>query len=276
MIMIARALVVVALLPALAYADAPCDDPVTDPVVTPVRDGQLDAQRGACLRAEYFGGLRAHALVDTPGFHGVLGGDLELGRRFIVAKAHELSAALTFMNYTFAQNAVNKSAQVGFGPVVIGAAAGGAIGRDARAAMSLRLELPFTRHNSDDTLRSSAQLLGLVSGSLGPPVVLHARLGAIGRVTSSLGGETQRLAFVAGGDLVWHLRTRLALQAGVDAMAGWNVGFDHLLARAGVQWRLRGGAWHLRVGVGAPVSGNERTNAIVDLTLVVDRRQSQP
>jgi hypothetical protein len=274
-----RTLVVLALLARVASADneepepvTPCEDSIIDPIVTPVRDGQLDAQRGACLRSEYHGGLRLHALVDTPGFHGVLGGDLELGRKLIVAKAHELSASLTLMNYTFVQNAVNKSSQVGFGPLMLGGAAGGALGPHGQGAVALRLELPLTHHHSD-TVRTSAQLLGLVSGALSHRTVIHARLGPIYRFTSSDGGETHRLAFVGGADLVWHLRQRLALQAGIEAMAGWNVGFDHLLVRAGLQWRLESSGWRVRAGAAVPVAANERTtpNAILDLTLVVDR-----
>jgi len=263
-------------LPGLARADeppedmTPCQDPLIDPIVTPVRDAQLDAQRSACMRNDITAGLRAHALVDTPGFHGVLGGDLELGRHIVIAKAHELSAAITFVNYTFVQTAVNKITHTGFGPVVLGGAAGKAIGTGARAAVSLRFEVPFT-HDGSDTVRSSAQLLGLVSASLSPRITLHARLGSMTRVASSLGGETYRLAFGAGSDLVWHPRTRLALQLGLESMAGWDGGLDHVLARAGVQWRMRGGAWHLRAGAGVPIAGNERTNAILDVAIVVDR-----
>ncbi len=265
-------LVMLALLvPALAHADddvTPCAAAVIDPIVTPVRDGQLDAQRGACLRQQLSVGLGAHALIDTPGFHGVLGGGLELGGSLIVAKAHEFSAALTLVDYTFVQNAVNKVGHVGYGPIVLGAAANGSIGRGARAALALRVEVPYT-DDQTDTVRSSAQLLGVVSGALAGSIVLHARLGAIGRITSSLGGETARLALVAGTDFAWQLRPRLALHLGGETMAGWDVSVDHFLLRAGVHWRMHG-TWRLRAGVGAPL-GAERTNAILDVAILVDR-----
>jgi hypothetical protein len=269
-----RRVVVVAALwwcvPAAAHAEAPCDDSVIDPVVTPVRDAQLDAQRAACLRSELSAGLRAHALIDTPGFRGVLGGELELGGRRIIGKAHELSAALTLFDYTFVQNAVNKVTHTGYGPIILGAAAGKPIAAHAHAALSLRLEVPFS-DDERDTTRTSAQLAGLVSGELSPRVTLHARLAAIGRITSSLGGETYRLAFVAGTDLAFHVRPRIAIHTGTDVMAGWTAGVDHLLVRGGVHWRARGGGWRLRIGGAVPIAGHERTNAILDVAILVDR-----
>ncbi len=269
--LVALVAMVVCAAPLLARADAPCDDSVIDPVVTPVRDAQLDAQRGACLRDELSAGVRAHVLIDTPGFHGVLGGELDLGGRIVVAKAHELSAALTLFDYTFVQNAVNKITHTGYGPLVLGAAAGSAIASRARAALSLRIEVPLT-DDERDTTRLGGQLAGIISGSLSPRVTLHARLAAIGRLTSSLGGETYRLAFIAGTDLAFHVRPRVALQVGTDVMAGWASGVDHVIARAGIHLRLReGGASRLRIGAGVPFAGSEQTNAILDVTVLIDR-----
>ena len=266
-----KALVTLALLLAAtsARADAPCDAGVLDPIVTPVRDGLLDAQRSACLREDISAGLRAHALVDTPGFRGVLGGELVLAGRLVIAKAHELSAALSLFDYTFVQNAVNKITRTGVGPVVVGAAANGSLGDRARTALSLRIEVPYT-YSQRDTFRTSAQLAGLVTGALSTRTTLHARLGAIGRFTSSLGGETQRLGLFAGSDVAWRVRTRLAIHGGAEVLAGWASSFDHLLVRAGVSWQRRD-AWRLRAGVGLPVAGAERANAIVDLAIVIDR-----
>ncbi len=269
-----RALLIVAVLACAAHAEEPddapaCHDAVTDPVVTAVRDGSLDAQRGACMRTQVGGGLVASALIDTPGFHGQLGGGLVAGGSLVVAKAHELSAELHLVDYEFVQNAVNKVTHVGLGPVVVGAAAGKRIGRAARAALSLRVELPGTILTSDSE-RSAAQLAGVVTGMLAPALLVHGRLGALGSVAWSSGGTTKQLAFVAGADLAWHVRTRVALDLGADAMAGWHAGFDHLLVRTGVQWRVRGGATRLRIGAGFPVGGAERTNGVLDLRMIAD------
>jgi hypothetical protein len=261
-------------LPSVARADETvpspeCLDGVTDPVVTFVRDAALDAQRGACLRTQVGAGLAAAALVDTPGFHGDLGGGLVAGGSLVVGKAHELSAELHLVDYAFVQNAVNKVTHVGAGPLILGAAAGKSIASTARAALALRVELPGTRAAADSE-RTAAQLAGVVTGMIASSLVLHGRLGALGSVAWSAGGTTKQLAFVAGVDLAWHARTRLALDLGAEAMAGWHAGFDHLLVRTGLQWRVRGGATRLRAGVGVPVGGAERTNLVLDLRMIGD------
>lgn len=247
------------LVPSLAAAD-PCEA-VRDPIVTPVRDAYLDAQRSACVRDEAFVALAPHALIDTPGFHGVLGGDLSLGGRLVVHEI-ELGVQVRAVDFAFVQNAVNKVTHTGFGPVVIGAAA-----NRGNAAIAARLELPYTQ--SFATVRTSAALEGLYSADLGRTFTLHGRLTALGMVASSEAGETHRLAFRAGADLVWQPRPAVALQAGADLVAGWAHGFDDVLVRAGVHWAMTG-LWRLRSGVGLPLGGSERTNAIVDVALVHD------
>jgi hypothetical protein len=247
------------LIPSVAAAD-PCEA-VRDPIVTPVRAAYLDAQRSACLRDEAFVALAPQALIDTPGYHGVLGGDLSIGGRLVVRKT-ELSVQLRALDYAFVQNAVNKVTHVGFGPVVIGAAA-----NKGHATLAARLELPYTQ--SLHTLRTSAALEGLYSADLGPRFTLHGRLTALGMAASSQAGDTHRLAFRAGADLVWQPRRTVALQAGADVMAGWTHGFDDVLVRAGVHWAMTG-LWRLRSGVGLPFGGSERTNAIVDVAVIHD------
>jgi hypothetical protein len=252
---------IVLLAPALAAAD-PCDSAVIDPIVTPVRDVDLDAQRSACLRQELSAGLVAHALIDTPGFHGVLGGDLAIAGRLRVREYLELSAQLRVVDFSFVQNAVNKTTNTGAGPLVVGAAYG-----FSRAAIVAQLELPYTR-NEMDTLHVSGALGVVYTGPLADELVLHARLGALGMHAESVAGGTNRLALRAGTDVAWHLRTRLALQAGAEISAGWYGGFDHVLLRAGVHWQMTATDWRLRAGLGAPVGGSERTNAVLDLAVV--------
>src|SRR5688500_168490 len=235
----------------------PCDANVIDPHVTPVRDVELDVQRSACLREDISLRVLSHALIDTPGFYGNLGGNLSLGGRLIIGKAHELSAQLRVVDYTFVQNAVNKVGNTGFGPLVLGAAAGDTIGAGARGALVLQVELPYTRDQMD-TLRTNAALTGVVTGRLTDSLLLHTRLGALGMHASSEAGSTRRLAFRAGADVAWHVRTRVALHAGSEISAGWYGGFDHVLLRAGVHWKMTSGwceyrnDWRLRAGVGAP------------------------
>ena len=254
-----RALLLLLLAPSIAAAD-PCDA-VRDPIVTPLRDPYLDTQRSACLRDEAFVALAPRALIDTPGFHGVLGGDLSLGGRIVVGKAHEVSLQLRTLDFAYVVNAVNEVTHAGFGPLVVGTAA-----THGPAAIALRVELPYTR---DDwaTFHASAALDGLVSTDLAPALTLHGRLTALGMVASSEAGDTRRLAFRAGADLAWQPRKTLALQAGADLMAGWSQGFDAVLVRAGTQWSVSA-TWRLRSGVALPLGGSDRTTAIVDLAVV--------
>ena len=247
------------LVPSIAAAD-PCEA-VRDPIVTPVRDAYLDAQRSACLRDEAFVALAPHVLIDTPGFHGVLGGDLSIGGRVVVHET-ELSVQLRALEYAFVQNAVNKVTHVGVGPVVVGAAI--PVGD---AAIAARLELPYTQ--SFDTLRTSAAIEGLYSADLTASLALHGRLTALGMLASSEAGDTHRLAFRAGADLAWQTGPTFAADIGADVMAGWAHGFDDVLVRAGVHWAMTG-LWRVRSGVGLPFGGSERTNAIVDVALIHD------
>ena len=255
------------LIPGLAYADDPCEFTVADPVITPVRDVALDAQRAACVRDDVAVGMLAHALIDTPGFHGVLGGDLLVGVRFSIKKAYELSAQLRVVDVTYVQNAVNKATHIGGGPVVLGGVATTPLGA-ARAGVLLQLELPFTRDRMD-TMHFGGQLAAIISDRLTDRLVLHGRLGGVGMVASSLGGDTSRVAFRAGADLAWHLRERLALSAGAEISAGWYGGFDHVLFRAGLHWQPTD-RWRLLAGLGAPAFGDERTNAVIVVTVAHD------
>ena len=112
----------------IAAADAPpaetdpCRDSILDPVSTPVRDAAIDAQRGACLRNELGASLLAGALIDTPGFRGVLGGELRIDGRIRLGSSVELTLGVRIFRYVFVQNAVNKVTNVDTGPVTIGGA----------------------------------------------------------------------------------------------------------------------------------------------------------
>ncbi len=63
----------------------------------------------------------------------------------------------------------------------------------------------------------------------------------------------------------------MSLHLGADVQAGWYVGLDHVLVRAGTQVRF-GPAWRGVAGVGVPVAGDERTTVVVDLGIVRDLR----
>lgn len=248
----------------VAYA-APCEDALVDPIATPIRE--TDQQRGACLRDQLAVDLTTHALVDTPNFHGVLGGDLTLAGRFVLSRI-ELGARLRLVDYTYVQTAVNKVTATRSGPLAIGAA----VAIDPNLAAIALVELPFTRdiHRAReiDTLHTSGQVGLAFTSTLSRRLTVHARLGGGFAYASSSGGDTERFALRAGTELVWQPGRRLAVQLGTDMEAGWRDGFSTLLARGGVAVRI--GAHRVNLGIGIPLAGDEPTTAVVMLGVARD------
>lgn len=247
-----------------------CEEQLVDPVVTSLRDAAIDAQRSACLRSELALHVPISALIDTPGFYGELGGGLQLGGRYVVREKLELSANVRLANYHFVQNAVNKATETQIGPFVVGAAYGRRWGVSA-LAIAGTLELPYTRDNLD-TMHVSGALTLMAMNRLGARTTLHSRLGFVGGRAWSLGGSTGRMAFRAGLDLVRHTRwSRWAFDLGAEIQAGWYDGFDGTTIRAGMQRRFGfWGRYRGALGVGVPLGGGERTNAIVDIGVIRD------
>jgi len=252
--------------PAAAAAD-PCAERLGDPMPTPVEDVALDAQRGACLRSDISSELLTHVLIDTPGFYGDLGAGVAIAARMRITPHVELGAWLRAADYTFVQTAVTKASELRDGPLVVRATVGTS-DATTHVAVTAALELPYTR-DSWDTLHTSGQLGALVTHPLADRFTLHARLGAATAYAMSAGGSTRRLGFIAGGDVVWRWRARTAILGGADLGAGWNGGFDGVTLRAGLQraFAFDRNRWFGSVGVGAPLLGSERTNAVLDLAI---------
>ncbi len=246
----------------------PCRDSILDPVATPVRDVGIDAQRGACLRDEIGAGLFGSALIDMPGFHGVLGGGLRAAGRMRIGSSFELDLGLRILRYQFVQNAVNKVTKIQTGPVTLGGMWAGRLGDGSRVALVATLEIPGTRYEQDTT-HLGGELTAVISAAMSETTVLHARLGALGATAFSAGGSTHRFALRAGADLTRSFGHRLTLAAGADVEAGWYAGLDHINLRLALHLRLTG-PWRGQLGVGLPVGGEERTNAILALGVVRD------
>jgi len=263
-----KALVLLLLSVAPAAAD-PCASWLADPMPTPVEDVGMDIQRGACLRSDLSSELLTHVLIDSPGFYGDLGAGLAIAARKTITPHVELGARLRAADYTFVQTAVTKATELRDGPLVVRATVGTS-DATTHVAVTAALELPYTR-DSLDTMHTSAQLGALVTHPLfADRVALHARLGATTAYAMSAGGSFSRLGFVAGTDAVWRWRARTAILGGADLGAGWNGGFDGVTLRAGIQhaFAFDANRWLGAAGLALPILGNERTNAILDLTLV--------
>ena len=257
----------VALLVPASAAASPCDDALDDPAATPIRE--TDAQRGACLRDELATHLLGHALIDTPNFHGVLGGELGITARTVVGERLELGVRARVVDATFVQTAVNKVTTTRFGPLAAGAALDLPFDDRARLAAVALVELPYTR-DAMETAHTSGQLGLVFTGMLSSRWRVHARFGALAAYAASSGGSTVRYALRAGTDLAWRFRARWALHAGVDSEGGWRDGFSMLLARTAIAWRPRGGAYRTTLAAGAPLAGDEPTTAIVSIGVARD------
>lgn len=255
-------MLVLVLVPSLAAAD-PCASALVDPLPTPLREA--DAQRGACLRDELAAHAIAHALIDTPNFHGVLGGELGLAGRVVVGERLELGARARLVDYTFAQTAVNKVTATRFGPVVATAALG-----FGELAIVAALELPLTRDEepATTTTHTSGQLGVAITTRLAARWMLHARLGGHAAYASSAGGSTSRFALRAGTDLARRLGARWAVHAGADLEAGWRDGFSTLLARAATVWRPS--SIRIFLAAGVPLLGDEPTTVVITLGVARD------
>lgn len=265
-----RIAITLLVLTARAHAEDldPCTDTILDPITTAVRDAGIDAQRTACPRDELAAHLHADVLVDTPGFHGVIGGELRLIGRSRIGDRFELAGGLRAVRYQFVQNAVNKKTSFLLGPLTIGGAWSGDLGDGARVALTGMFELPYTR-DQRETVRTSFELGVAITAALTERTFLHTRLGSVGMLASSAGGDTRRIALRAGADLVRRFGRVFAAQGGADAQAGWYGGLDHVNLRAGVHARARG-PWRIAVGVGLPVGGAEKTNLIFDFGVLRD------
>jgi hypothetical protein len=251
-----------------ARADDPCRDPIVDPIATPLRVS--DEQRGACLRHDVTLGLTTHVLIDTPNFHGLIGGGLVLAGRAVVRERLELGARIYLVDYTFAQTAVTKATATRLGPVAIQLAYA-LTSAGARVSLIAALELPYTR-DQVATVHTAGQLGLAFAGTLSERVTLHARLVGLGAYASSSGGSARRVALRAGTDLAFHVRPRVAVVGGLDAEAGWRTGFSTLMPRAGLQWRPGAGAYRALLAAGVPLGGDEPTTAIVTLGVARDLR----
>jgi hypothetical protein len=269
-----RWLVLLLLVPSLAHADeAPeplCDDSIVDPPAVGLRSGNFDAPRSACLRSELEVRVDTRALIDTPGFHGTLGGDLQIGLRTLEDFGLEWGVTLQMVDYTFAQTAVVTATDATYGPFSLHGALGRDVTERVKVAGYLRFEVPFTRSLLDVTM-GGTQLAALATWDAYPWIAVHGRGGALFWYASSQGGFTGRAAGVLSADGAFRVNGWLETFGGLEVQAGWyRGGIDHVAARLGAHWRVKG-AWRVEVAALVPLAGEERTNAALTIAVKRDR-----
>jgi hypothetical protein len=241
-----------------------CEYELADPVPTPLHPAGIDDQRAACLRTEVGINVTSHALIDTDEFHGHLGGDVVLDLRHVFHAELEVGARLSLVDFNFVQTAVNKATETIYGPLLLSIAWGRRLAPSARFAIVASAELPYTR-TEREVLHSGGELSGLVTGALTEHWTLHTRLGGVWSVASSEAGTSPRLAIRAGFDLAWRSQgSRIALITGAETSAGFTGGLDTVMLREGFQLHV-GDLYRFVVGIGIPLTGNDRTTAIVSM-----------
>ncbi len=256
--------------PAAATEDF-CADAVHDPVALGLRDGGFDAGVGACVRDQVFARTLAHAIIDTPGFYGQLGGELTIGASFIVTRGLQLGFGFRGVDFQFAQNAVSKATDLGYGPLALHLKASSNLelgNRPVYGALYFQLAMPYTSAELQ-TVAVGGQLTGLLSFPVARSWLVHSRFGLVMGSTSSGGGTTLRAAGRGGADLNWNIRSWIDVAAGLDFQGGWFRSFDHAMAKVAAHWRVRG-RWRVETGIGVPFVGQDRTNGIFTLGLSRD------
>jgi hypothetical protein len=238
-----------------------CEHEIADPVPTPLHDAGIDDQRAACLRTEFGANITTHALVDTPNFHGFLGGELVIEGRKVYRQHWELGARARVFDYGFVQTAVNKVTERRYGPLLISAAYGGRLAQSARYAIVLAFEAPYTR-NEMETTRTGGELTGLVTGALSDRWTIHGRLGAVAAVATSEAGTLRRAGLRSGIDLAWRTQSnRVGLISGVEMQAGYTTRIDTVIVREQFQL-LVGKEYRLITALGIRLTGTDPTDAV--------------
>lgn len=238
-----------------------CEHEIADPVPTPLHDAGIDDQRAACLRTELASNITTHALIDTPNFHGFLGGELVIEGRKVFARRYELGARARIFDVGFVQTAVNKVTERRYGPFLVSAAYGDKLAQSARYAIVFAFEVPYTRDEME-TVRTGGELTAMMTGALTDRWTIHGRLGALAARAGSEGGATQRLGIRSGLDFAWRThRNRVGLISGAELQAGYTRGIDTFLVREQLQVHV-GQDYRAVAALGIRLFGTDPTNAV--------------
>lgn len=237
----------------------PCTDPIDEPQAVAWREHAMDLARGACVNGEAGARVAGRLILDEPEFYGTAGGDLTIETAFVESDRFEWGLGFRAVDVAFVQNAVWKKTEVSYGPLSAHGAASRRTtlrGRPLVQSVVVRLALPFTESRLDST-SGALQVQGLATWQVRTRTRLHARAMLLGWYGESLRTST-RGALAVAFDGSWRANRWLALTGGVDVQTGWHgLGLDHVAARGGVRWRVRGN-WRAELGVGLPLLGTER------------------
>ncbi|MFN7132207.1 MAG: hypothetical protein ACK4N5_08995 [Myxococcales bacterium] len=100
-----------------AARDEPLEDSAlaTGPLTAGAVDGDLGLIRRTAPRTEASVALRPGAIIDTPGFYGMIGAGLDVGGSYKLNDHAELFGTLTVLQFRFVQNATLTQSQMALG-----------------------------------------------------------------------------------------------------------------------------------------------------------------
>lgn len=264
-----KALVITAMLaslaaPAAAQPHQLCASGDFEPAAVAIRDSGIDAARSACTRSAFRARARGLAQIDTANFFGSLSSSMFVSARWLILAGVELELGARLVDYRFAQNAVLTDDEISVGPAVVGisqARPHRRFGRPAIWAPRLRIEIPRSDSGLDATPFSASPSATLTI-VWSEATRTHSRAALLLWLARGSTGLDSRAAAAASTDIAWRPGTWFTLSAGLEVQAGWHDGFDHLLARGAVRF---GGDTGVDVSAGAPLWGEERTNAVLSV-----------
>lgn len=240
-----------------------------EPASVAIRDTGIDASRSACTRSAIRFRTRGLAEIDTDDFFGTLSSSLFAEGRWLIRAGVELEVGARLVDYRFAQNAVLTDDEISAGPIIAGVSQARPLRRFGKAAMwapRLRFEVPLT-NTGLDTSPFSASPSATITLVWSEATRTHSRAALLLWLARGATGLDSRAAAAVSTDVAWRRRW-LTLTAGAEIQAGWHSDFDHLLMRGAVRV---GGDIGVDLAAGAPLFGQERTNAVVTLGVSANR-----
>lgn len=256
------------LVPGIAHG-GPCEHDLTPPAEVGLRAAGLGAPRTACVEKTLRLDVLGAAAIDVPSFYGTLGTRVALGVRW-PARGWEISGDLYPAELQFSQNASIKATELGVGGGALGALRSFAISMGGHAvvvAPAVRLVLPL-QNSMHPTFAGAAELAVHAATRPLAWLTVDGHLSAAGEAYAPAGGYDGLAGVTLGGGAGAAPVRWFAAHAGLEAGAGWHGGFDHLLARVAVHFRV-GASNRMVLGVAAPLAGAERTDLVIGLSWIV-------
>jgi hypothetical protein len=212
--------------------------------------------RHVCPRAEVALSPRARAVIDTPDFYGSIGADARLFASVALDARWEVFAGVEAVRYQFVQNGTLVGAELSVGMTTVGAAALTQRGRGASGSTSVRLLLPTS--NAVQAIPVGGLEVGhAITMALAPRWDLHAYIGADASMGFSPAESQLQLGAVTTIGVAFAPKDWVALVLDVNARASAT---RYVAPAVGV--RLGGRHYAFELAATAPVSGNDRHDAI--------------